>query len=247
MTAGDRVVATASKYLGIRESGGANRGPYIDGWASRWGLKGVAWCGIFADAMFAEADVDDDDLCHPAVAEMCRRARSIGAVWDGRSTIPPGALWAACGVHVGIITADLGGGIVSTIDGNSGNAVSMRTRSVDTALIIIPPAVLADVPPPAPPEPIRTYWVEDQRAEPKLYGPWATRASRDRAFASIPKIRQRRARLVRGRGGGYAWIEGPRRLYGPWSSQEARDRAQDVLERRLGRNLRPFSKSVTNL
>lgn len=240
MTNGEHVIEVASRYLGVRESA-PNRGELVDRWAARWNLRGVPWCGIYADAMYAEAGVDDAGLCHPSVAEICRRARAAGAVWDGRSPIPPAALWCACGIHVALINAPLGGGVYSTIEGNHGDAVSAGERHVRDGLIVIPPAIREVV------VPARTFWLEDTKAQPRLYGPWREKDWRDRKLDEIPKARRARARLVNHRDQRqYAWIEGPRRLYGPWGSQDARDAAREALEHRLGHPMRAFSKEVAD-
>lgn len=236
MTEGEHVIEVASGYLGVRETS-PNRGELIDKWAARWSLRGVAWCGIFADAMFAEAGVDDSGLCHPSVAEMCRRARAIGVVWDGHSLVPTGALWALCGIHVGIINVPLWGTVYSTIEGNHGDAVSTGERDLRDALIIIPSAIAAGAVVPT----TRRFYVEDPQARPKLYGPWRSADARDRKLAGIPAARRRRARIVRPHGA-YGWVEGPRRVYGPWGSVDARDAALHSLEHRLGHALRAYSK-----
>jgi hypothetical protein len=242
VTAGEHVVVVASKYLGVRESGGANRGPLIDKWEARWSLRGQPWCGIWASAMYAEAGVDDAGLCHPSTAEMCRRARAAGAVWGGHSAIPSGALFVVCGVHTGILNTPLGGGVWSSIEGNHNDSVSTGQRSVLDALIVIPPALREAAPPPT-----RTYWLEDARAQPKLFGPWHDKRARDGMLRSIPAPRRRRARLVNHRDHhAWAWVEGPRRLYGPWSSQTARDAAREALTHRLGHELRAFSREVSD-
>jgi hypothetical protein len=242
VSAGDRVIVVASKYLGMRESGGANRGPIIDKWASHWSLRGVAWCGIGLSAWYREAGVDDGGVIHPSVAEMCRRAREKGYVWDGRSAIPTGAIWAACGVHTCLLNTPLGDGVWSTIEGNSGDMVRTGQRRVGDALILIPPALREAAAPPT-----RTYWLEDPKAQPRLYGPWREREARDRKLATIPPARRRRARLVNHREQRqWAWVEGPRRLYGPWSSKDARDVAREALTDRLGHQLRAFSREVSD-
>lgn len=239
---GELVIATASKYLGVHEEGGANRGPLIDKWNARWGLIGTAWCGAFVSAMYAETGVDDGGVTHPSTAEMCRRARAAGYVWDGRAPIPPGALWVACGQHTCLLNTPIGGGVYSSIEGNHQDSVSTGQRSVADALIVIPPAIREAAPPPA-----RTYWLEDTAAQPKLYGPWSLRIARDRKLSTIPAARRRGVRLVNHRDHKqWAWIEGPRKLYGPWSSQDARDAAREALVHRLGHDLRAFSREVSD-
>ena len=66
MTKGEKVVKKAFEYLGVREAPyGSNRGKDIDRWEARWGMQGQPWCGMFTDAMFAEANVDDAKLHEP--------------------------------------------------------------------------------------------------------------------------------------------------------------------------------------
>jgi hypothetical protein len=238
VTNGAKVLATASRYLGVHEVT-QNRSPQVDAWEARWRLRGVAWCGMFADAMFDEAGVDDAGLCHPSVAEMCRRARAAGAVWDGKGTVPQGALWAHCGIHVGITNAPLGGFLYSTIEGNHLDGVNTGVRDVRDALIIVPPAIRE-----APPV-TRLYWIEDARAVPRLFGPWQDRGARDRQLARLPEARRRRARIVnRPATRQWAWIEGPRRKYGPWADPAGREVALHALQERLGHALRIYSTEV---
>lgn len=238
MTEGGKVIAAASRYLGVHEVS-ANRSPQVDAWEARWRLRGVAWCGMFEDAMYAEAGVDDAGLCHPSVAEMCRRARALGAVWDGRGVVPTGALWAHCGIHTGLINAPLGGFLYSTIEGNHLDGVNTGVRDARDALIIIPPALLHAEPP------RRLFWIEDAGAVPRLYGPWRDKGARDRQLARLPEARRRRARVVnRPATRQWAWIEGPRRRYGPWSEAEGRYHALEALQERLGRPLRIYSTEV---
>jgi hypothetical protein len=240
---GQRVIDAAMSRLGEHEDPwGSNRGPFVDMINARWGLRGTPWCGAFASWAYAEASVDDDGLCHPSTAIICQRARDKGAVWDGHHPIPPGAEWVNCGVHVALVVKDNGDGTVSTVEGNHHDAVALGRRAIADGLIVIPPAI-KDVAPP-PPAPIPEYWLEDTAAQPKLFGPWRSKETRDEQLATIPADRRAHARKIRGAGGGYAWLEGARRLYGPWLDKEARDAAQQKLEQRLGHGLRPFSRTV---
>jgi hypothetical protein len=242
-TAGDRVIEAASSKLGEHESPpGSNRGTFVDMINARFHLVGTPWCGSFVSWTYAEAGVDDGGLCHPSTAEICRRARAAGAVWDGHSPIPSGALFVICGIHTGLLNTPLGGSVWSTIEGNAGDAVSTGQRSVLDGLVVIPPSIREAAPPP-----VRTYWLEDTKAQPKLYGPWADKTVRDRKLGSIPAPRRARARLVNHRDHKqWAWIEGARRLYGPWQSQDARDAAREALVHRLGHDLRAFSREVSD-
>lgn len=225
--------------LGERETGGPNRSPFIDLINARFGLRGTPWCGAFASWAYAEAGVDDSGLCHPSTALMCQRARDAGAVWGGHSPIPPGALWVNCGVHVAIVTRDLLDGTCLTVEGNHNDSVATGRRATADGIIIIPPAVAASLEP----ESHTEFWLEDTRAQPKLFGPWNKKVLREHALESIPRERRKRVRLIRAPRGGFAWLEGPRRLYGPWAAKDARDEARKRIEARLNRELRPFSRT----
>jgi hypothetical protein len=242
MTPGERVAATALRYVGVRESpDGSNRGPLIDKWAAHWGLQGVPWCGCYVDAMFREAGVGDADLAHPSTSEMRRRANAAGAIIPSSARAPAGAFWLNDPNHVGLVVSDRGDGTVNTVEGNTSNGVFQRIRRKSDARIVVPPGIAVEPDPPK----VTEYLLEDPKAEPKLYGPWRSKKNRDAALASLPARRRSSARLVRGKDGGYGFILGPRRLYGPWPTKEARDDAQRILEKRIGRRLRPFSRKVS--
>lgn len=236
-----RVVNTAARYVGVREEpDGSNRGPYIDRWQRVWGMgPGTSigpqpWCGMFASAVLREAGVTD--VSHPATWEICRKGRERG--WTPPTPVPGGLIvW--CGTHVGILISEVSPGVWRTIEGNSGNAVAWRTRSLAGTTIVVSPELRGQAPAP----PSKSYWLEDVAARPRLYGPWRLRANRERAIARLPKAQQARVRRVRTPKGRYAFLLGPRRLYGPWGTQSARGAAQVLLERRLGRRLRPFSRT----
>jgi hypothetical protein len=232
MTAAERVIAAAARHVGVTESPpGSNRGPWIDRWQRRWGLLGQPWCGMFVSAVYAEAGVDDDDLAHPSTAEICRRARAQGAITGPM----PGAMVVWCGRHVEILVSEVRPGVWRTIGGNTGNQVAWRVRDISDALIVSPVAISSNQV-----ERRRRFWLEDPGARPKVYGPWRLKAWREAAIRSLPRAQQARVRRVR-IGRGYGFVLGPRRRYGPWSTREARDASRAILERRLGRRLRPYS------
>lgn len=255
MTNGERVIAKATSYLGVSEIWGRNRGPDIDRWQARWGMRGEPWCGMFADAMFSEAGVDDAGVCHPSTSEMCSRALYKGLFQDRSKTAPPGSLWINCGIHVAIVVKDLGDGTVKTIEGNYNNAVSYGRRSKWDGKIIVPPAIKADA---TPPPPKYEYWLEDPNAKQKLFqikgkvGVWATKAARDKRMEELkksptwkkwhPRPMSRKDSKGRVR---YYIIMGPLRYYGPFNTKEVRDNAQKLLEKKLGRVLRPFKRKVS--
>ena len=252
MTNGEKVIQKAMSYLGVKEvPDGSNRSPQIDKWEARWGLQGEPWCGMFADAMFAEAGVDDSGICNPATSTIC--ANGKGHEWDGKSTIPPGSLWVNCGVHVALISHDNKNGTVNTVEGNHSNMVATGIRSVAGATIIIPPAVKQDSPPPPPKY---EYWLEDLSAKPQLLtvngkvARWAKQASRDKVLDTLksnPKFSSLHPRPVShgvGKNKWYYIMIGGLKFYGPFGTTQIRDAAQKSLEKRLGHSLRPFNKQV---
>jgi hypothetical protein len=149
MTQGQKVVETALKYLGVVEKpNGSNRGQLIDQWQRRWGMIAQPWCGMFVDAMFAEAGVNDSNICHPSTAVMASRIRSGNFAWRGIGPVPPGSLWVLDGIHTALVIKDLNNGSLLCVDGNSSNMVrkTIHPRSGFGIVIGVPPAVRDDVP-----------------------------------------------------------------------------------------------------
>jgi hypothetical protein len=250
VTAGERTARRAASYLGVREQG-TNTGPEVSRWQAPWGMgTGWPWCGAFAAAMAAwgitgrESDVHDERLGtppigHPSTAVMAQRAR------DQRAIIAhpvPGAFLIWPGTHVAVC-ADYSpdGRHVVTYEGNSGDACAQRVRAYGrgTGTIIAAPREIriAGKPPAS-----RRYYVEDTGARAKRYGPWRTKAMRERAIARLPKADRARVRRIRV-GKRYAFEVGPRRVYGPWATPAARDNAAKMLANRLGRPVRRYSLS----
>lgn len=257
MTNGELVVKQAQKYLGVMETFGTNTGPFIDGWQSRWGLRGEPWCGMFADAMYAEAGVDDSHICHPATAEMCIRARREDAVWSGFGTIPPGSLWIKCGIHTAIVVKDHGNGSLTTIDGNSNNRVKYNLRPVRGTgiMIAIPKSVAQDAPPEF--KIITKYYIEDLAAKPYIYRTaaglvprWSTRGKAEAQIAKLlaanpNKWRPRNPRAVKLGGKGFGIQLGDHRNYGAYPEPNAmkrRDAHYKKLVARNGAHYRKYSK-----
>jgi hypothetical protein len=252
MTAGERTARRAASYVGVKERPlGSNRGPEVERWQAPWGIgTGWPWCGAFAAAMAAwgitgrEADVHDQRLGtppigHPSTAYMAQRAR------DQHAVIPhpvPGAFLIWPGTHVAVC-ADYSpdGRHVVTYEGNSGDAVAQRVRAYGkgTGTIIAAPREIRITGKPAPG---RRYYVEDVAAArlTKRYGPWRTKAMRERVIAGLLKATRDRVRRIRV-GNRYAFEVGPRRVYGPWADSSARDNAAKILANRLGRPVRRYS------
>lgn len=251
MTKGEKVVKKAFEYLGVREAPyGSNRGKDIDRWEARWGMQGQPWCGMFTDAMFAEANVDDAGINHPATSQICVNGKKYK--WDGRTTIPAGSLWVNCGVHVALIVKDNGDGTVATIEGNKNNMVATGVRSVAGYTIIVPPSVREGEP-----DPVKyTYWLEDLDAQQRLLtvngkvARWKSKASRDKTLEKIknsPLYKNTTLSPIstgEGKNKRYFIRVGDLRFYGPWDKIEYRSEAKKSLEKRLGHTLRPFRKKV---
>ena len=241
MTPNQRVVATAARYVGVRENPmGSNRGPLIDKWEQYWklGYLGWPWCGAFASAVLRESDVTD--VSHPSTAEICRRAREKG--WVTNRPVP-GALIVWCGTHVEILVspANADGSVWNTIGGNTGDMVARRVRSLSGATIVVSPELRHGKVDAA-----RAYYLEDARAKkPAFAGPWRTKVMRERAINKLSPATKRTVRRVRV-GGKYAFeYGGERRVYGPWLDPTGRSNAEKVLRKRLGRPLRKFSRAIT--
>lgn len=239
MTANERVVATAARYIGVREKGtNTDYGGPIDQWQRYWGMgRGtsvgpVPWCGCFASGILRESDVTD--VSNPSTAAICTNARMKGY----ETTTPvPGALIVWCGTHVEILVAPVRGAANTwaTIGGNTADSVARRVRSLAGATIVVSPELRYGRHTPQ-----RVYFLEDVKAVPKLYGPWRTRQQREKVIAGLAPGKRALARRVRVKGR-YGFELG-RRVYGPWLDEIGRQDAKAVLERRLGRQLRPFSR-----
>jgi hypothetical protein len=238
MTPGQKVAQVAQRYAGVEENPlGSNRGkPYPEAWQKPWGMgTGWPWCGAYAKAMYVEADVDDDNIGHPSTAAMYERAKARPGSIVSKAI--PGAYILWPGTHVGIVVRDLGNNVALCIEGNSGDGVRYRNRAYGPgtgAMIVAPKAVRLGHKPVAP---VRDYYLGDDKATPRVIGPWSTRAKREKALAKI-KSHVRKFR----RGGKFYAEIGTPKVYGPWESKAQRNAARVTLEDRLGRSLRPFSR-----
>lgn len=229
-----RVIDIAEAELGVEEVPvGSNSGPRVRMYQASTSLSGTGWpwCAAFVEWVWTQARVPQD-ACSPSTAIMVALARRLG--WLGEPT--PGAAIVWPGTHTEILVAPAGDGLWHTIGGNTGNAVRRRVRSLQGAVVIVPPELAGGG------LPSRLLYLEDLRAKPRLYGPWRSRRNRERVIAGLPPDRRERARRVREGRFRYGFYLGPRRVYGPWQTVEARDNAQAVLEKRLGHRLRRFSR-----
>ena len=134
---GERALGEALRQLGVRESPpGSNRTPF-----GRWfGVDGVPWCAIFAS------------YCYSVAAEvtLCEGWHGAGVYPRGVTYVPTLEAWLrATGrwldaaeppwrgdlvffdwEHVGFVERRLGRGRLATVEGNTGNAVLRRERSL---------------------------------------------------------------------------------------------------------------------
>lgn len=238
-TLAERIIRAAEGEVGVTEEPlGSNRGRRVDEYQEATPLRpiGFPWCAAFTSWVWQEAGVPAElarRIASPSTAVMCQVAKREGLVCSPRA----GAAVVWCGTHVETLHTHLGGSVWRCIGGNSGDAVRWTTRDVSGALIYGPPG-LEDARPPALAE--RRYWLEDPAAEYRVVGPWAERSWAQARLAGLTAETRRTARVVEPGSGGYALRIGEPRHYGPWASREARDRAREVLQARLGRQLRPY-------
>jgi len=244
MTYGERVARAAiAEYRRptLEVPRGSNSGPRVRQYQAACSdeLRGTGWpwCGAFCRFVFRVlADCPDDGLTSASTAVTAARARSKGAVIS-RPRVGALILWP--GVHVGIIVEVLPGGLVRSVEGNSADRVSMRTRRPgDGGSIIVAPAVIRnEKEPPAP----RRYYIERLDIPPRrLVGPWRTRTMRERAIRRLSPVEQRRVRRIRWKGG-YAMEIGPHRVVGPWADKNARANVARKLTAN-GERVRVFSR-----
>ena len=231
-----RVIEVASREVGVSEyPPGSNRGDRVQAYQAVTSLGGTGWpwCAAFVQWVWGQAGVETD-ACSASTAVMWELAEARG--WLSRAPVPGCAiLWR--GVHVGLVVA-VRGGVVDTIEGNSGDQVARRTRAIGQGEVFVVPPTVA-----------RTHrqvgrllWLEDPAARPRLVGPWRSRAwAAARMRAIRPGLQPRLQATTKGRWG---ILIGPRRRYGPWPTEQSRATAQRVLEGRLGRRLRPYSTAA---
>lgn len=149
-----QVILEAHKHVGVRETGGPNRGPEIDRWLFRVGsVPGQPWCAAFASCMLADAfkalglplTVRLSASAH-TLLERCQQA-------GGRAAEPgPGFLFGIdhglgqqgqkrghCGI---VVDVNPDGVHMTTIEGNTdragsreGQGVYQLTRRIDEATL----------------------------------------------------------------------------------------------------------------
>lgn len=239
MLLGEKVAKIALGEVGVSEHPpGSNSGTKVRSYqmATDLGGTGWPWCGAFVAWCYKMAHCPDDHLTSASTAVTYERAKSSDAIIKQPRV---GAMICWPGVHIGIIVENLGDGLVRTVEGNSGDAVRVRTRKIgeNGSVIIAPLAIRKSQPAPAP----RVYYIERVDAKPRLLGPWQLQASRDKAYGRLPSNLKRTARKIRTQGNKYGILVGPRKILGPWATKAQRDVALKTLRAR-GENVRPYSK-----
>jgi hypothetical protein len=216
------------KPLGSNDDGG---GP-ITNMEAHWRMRYEPWCGMACSRWLRAVD-GVNDVSHPSTWAIVQNAKRKGWV----TTKPvPGALivWPPeGGTHVEMVVEVLDRNTVATVGGNVAHRVQRKVRSLKGASLVVSPELRNGS------AVSRAYYLEDTAVKPKLYGPWRTKAQREKVIAGLSPVARQAARRVRIKGR-YAFTLG-RRVYGPWLDKDGRDNARKVLERRLGRTLRPYS------
>jgi hypothetical protein len=116
----------------VEQPPGSNRGPLIDGWCSAAGLPlGSPWCAAFATAMYGRADRPIPIM--GSSLKVANWGRQRGLLLADSAMLLPGDI--GCILrgdghgHVVLVGADLGGGMIATVEGNSGSAVRGLLRA----------------------------------------------------------------------------------------------------------------------
>jgi len=259
MSKGLLVVKEAIKSLGTKEVPlGSNQGVgFINDAQKFWNMgPGTVygpqpWCGMAVDKWFRDASVDDENIPHPAVAQMCANADAKGGKYPkSGERVPPGSIIMKCGIHTEIVEEDTGDGYLNCIGGNTDNMVKRTRRKKSEWRVCVPDAVREPVP-------VKTktiYWFEDLRKKPDKKGPWRVRANRERVIKKLPAEIQKRVRRIRiGKEGSknakYAFeiipVGGAKTWeFGPWDSREVREAELAKYEKANGYKVRRRAKVV---
>jgi hypothetical protein len=241
-TLAERILRVAEAEIGTVEAPpGSNRGREVGEYQASTYLAGTgwAWCGAFVCWTWQHAGLERalaQRIASPSVAIMCQTAEREGLVCSPR----PGAAIAWCGTHVELLHSPMGAGVWRTIGGNTEDGVRWRTRALAGAVVFGPPG-LEDIAAEVVAQPL--FWLEDVAARYEVIGRWKRRAYADNALSRLEPATRARAKVVALGGGDLALRVGEPRHYGPWAGgggRAVRDAVRAKLERRLGRQLRPY-------
>lgn len=255
-TLGEKAESVAMSQIGTGESPwGSNRGP-CEKYQNIYGrgFVGLSWCGCFVGWVWEQVKAGGKDYSSPSVQIMCNAKPNVHA--------QPGAAFAICGVHTGILRYQMATGVWATVEGNHGNQVAVGVRDVRRAdLEIVGPPWLGDKDPdsvPTPPKPPPTapwYFLQDTGAvkitgQHSYYGGWASAEARDKVYANLKAELGHELRKFKDTAfsspfflDNSAFVT---EVYGGWRDKDAREEAKGLLEDRLNRALRPFAEERTN-
>ena len=244
MLYGEKVAKVALGEVGVAESPpGSNSGMKVRAYQMSTDLGGTGWpwCGAFVSWCYKMAHCPDDNLTSASTQLTYETAVQKGAIIKAPKI---GAMICWPGTHIGIVVENLGGGFVRTVEGNSSDAVSVRTRNIrdGKCVLIAPVAIRNEINSPAP----RMYYIERLDAKPKLLGPWLLKATRDKNYNKLSPAIRKTARKVRTKKNRYGILVGKRRILGPWADKKSRDNALKVLIAR-GEQVRPYSTARKNV
>lgn len=135
---GNAVVSAAESQIGAGEQPpGSNDGPQIAAYRSAvaGAQPGQPWCAYFVSWAAAQAGepLGPNGQGLGSVAEITSWAQSTGRLLPASATPAPGDLILFGDQHVGIVESVNADGSLTTIEGNSGNAVSRVHRSPSEA------------------------------------------------------------------------------------------------------------------
>jgi hypothetical protein len=131
---GAKALAIAQAEIGQAEQPpGSNDSPRIAVYrtATQGSAAGVPWCAYFVSwaAAQAGAPLGDHGQGLGAVAQIEDWARRTGKLLPAGATPRPGDLILFGSHHVGIVESVAADGTITTVEGNSGNAVRRRERA----------------------------------------------------------------------------------------------------------------------
>jgi hypothetical protein len=261
VTKGQKVVEVAMGQLGVHESpwgsncGGSQRfqamyqwglGRCSDGREGNW-----PWCGAFVGWCWEQVVAGSKKYSDPSTATMCSSKPNVQP--------QPGAAWVNCGTHVCILRYRISGDTWACVGGNESDQVSTSTRDLSGAQIVGPPWLgeQADGGEAAPDveEERKWFFLQDVGAPrraggQRMYmGGWATDEAQNEQYKKVKDRYNHEFRQFKdGAFDSPFFLDNSAfvtEIYGGWESEASRDGAQDTLEARLDRALRPFSEMRT--
>jgi hypothetical protein len=123
-----RIVSVAETQIGVRESGGANRGLPYERYVRPFGAGPSPWCAFFVSWCYWKGTGARPPWSAPGyVPSIQAWARSSGNL---TRTPVRGGVFGIGGSHIGLIAARLRQGRILTVEGNYSDAVLSVRRTV---------------------------------------------------------------------------------------------------------------------